>query len=321
MHAGVHGGTVRLGHVITQGIPQTLRRQPVGVEFARAGVLPDLFVHQRLRQAGRVLLVVTQLAEADDVDHHVLAELHAVFERQLRGQHHGLRIVAIDVQYRRLDAFDDVGAIQRGSQVTRVGGGEADLVVDDQVHRAAGGVTAGLRQRQGFLVHALPGKCRIAVHQHRQNLAAAGVTAAIHAGAHRTFDHRVDDFQVRRIERQRQVNGAARRGHVGTETLVVLHVTSGQVLGSGVVELGKQITGHLAQGVDEHVQATPVGHADDDLLNAFGARLLDQLVDCGDEALAAFQRKALLPDKLGVQEALKPFGGGQPVENVLLPFG
>ena len=37
------------------------------------GMLGDLLVHQRLRQRRRVLLVVAELAEADDVDHDVLA--------------------------------------------------------------------------------------------------------------------------------------------------------------------------------------------------------------------------------------------------------
>jgi hypothetical protein len=52
---------------------------------------------------------------------------------------------------------------------------------------------------------------------------------------------------------------------------VVLHVTGRQVFGSGVVEFGKQVLGHLAQGVDQHVQAAAVGHADHDFLHALGA--------------------------------------------------
>jgi hypothetical protein len=58
---------------------------------------------------------------------------------------------------------------------------------------------------------------------------------------------------------------------VGAEALVVLHVTGGQVFGRGVVELGEQVLGHLAQRVDQHVQAAAVGHADHDFLHALGA--------------------------------------------------
>jgi hypothetical protein len=149
---------------------KALRRQLVGVQLARAGVLGDLAVHQRLRQRRRVLLVVAELAETDDVDHHVLAELHAVVQRHLRSQHHGLGIVAVDVQHRRIDHLDHVRAVQRGAAVARVAGGETDLVVDDDMHRAAGGIATGLRQRQRLHHDALAGKGRVAMHQHRQHL-------------------------------------------------------------------------------------------------------------------------------------------------------
>jgi hypothetical protein len=221
--------------------------------------------------ARRVLLVVAQLAEADDVHHHVLAELHAVLQRQLGGQHHGFGIVAVDVQHRRLDHLDDVGAVQRGAHVARVAGGEADLVVDDDVHRAAGGVAAGLRQRQRFLTTPWPAKAASPCTSTGSTCLPLLVAAAVHARAHRAFHHRVDDFQVRGVERQRQVHRAAGGGHVGAEALVVLHVTGGQVFGGGVVELGEQVLGHLAQRVDQHVQAAAVGHADHDFLHALGA--------------------------------------------------
>ncbi|KAF1068613.1 MAG: hypothetical protein GAK39_03321 [Variovorax sp.] len=225
------------------------------------------------------------------------------------------------MQHRRLDHLDDVGAVQRGARVARVAGGEADLVVDDDVHRAARGVATGLGQRQGFLVHALAGEGCIAVHQHGQHLLAVRVVAAVHARAHRAFDHGVDDFQVRGVEGQRQVDGAACGGHVGAEALVVLHVARGQVLGGGVVELGEQVLGHLAQGVDQHVQAAAVGHADHDFLHALLAGSVDELVHGDDEALATFERKALLADVLGVQVALEAFGSRQAVEDALFPAG
>jgi hypothetical protein len=57
--------------------------QLVGVQLARARVLRDLLVHQRLRHHRLVLLVVAELAEADDVDDDVLVELLPVVERDL----------------------------------------------------------------------------------------------------------------------------------------------------------------------------------------------------------------------------------------------
>ncbi len=174
-------------------------------------------------------------------------ERHSVFQSQLRAQHHGFGVVAIHVQHRRLDHLDDVGAVQRGAAVARVAGGETNLVVDDYVHGAARGVATGFGQRQSLHDHALAGKGRVAMHQHGQHLQTLGVATAVHTRAHRAFNHRVDDFQVRGVEGQRQVHRAARRGDVGAEALVVFDVAAGQFFRRGVVKLGEQVGRHLAQ--------------------------------------------------------------------------
>ena len=153
------------------------------------------------------------------------------------------------------------------------------------MHRAARGVATGLRQRQRLLNHALPCKSSVAVYQHRQHLLALGVATAVHAGAHRAFDHGVDDFQVRGVESQTQMHRAAGRGHVGAKALVVFHVARSQLFGGGVVKLGEQICRLFAHGVDQHVQTAPVGHADHDLLHAALSGGLDQFIHGGDEAL------------------------------------
>ena len=157
-------------HVITQGLAHSLRTQTFRIQLARTRVSRNLFVHQRLRQTWRVLFVVSQLAKASDVNHHVLAESHAVFKRQLGCQHDDFRIVGIHVQHRCFDHFDDIGAKRRRAHVTRVRGGETDLVVDDDVDSPARGVTPGLGQCQRFLVNALSAESRISMHQHRQYL-------------------------------------------------------------------------------------------------------------------------------------------------------
>ncbi len=320
--AGFHRGAVGLDHVVRARLAQRATAdQLVAVHLAGAGVLTDLLVHQRLGHRRRVLLVVAELAEAHDVDHHVLVELLTIVQGQLGGQHDGFRIVAVDVQHRGFDHLDHVRAVQRRAGVARVGGGETDLVVDDDVDRAAGVVPACLGQRQRFHHDALAGKRRVAVHLHGQHLHALGVTTAVHPGLDRALDHRVDDFQVRGVERQREVDGAASGGHVAREALVVLHVASGQVLGSGVLELGEQVLGLFAQRVDQHVQAATVGHADDDFLHALFAGALDELVHRGDEGLTALQRKTLLADVFGVEESLQTFCGCQALENVLLLLG
>ncbi len=189
--------------------------QTFGVQRARAGMLVDVAIHERLGDQRLVLFVVPQLAETHHVNHHVLAEMHAEVERKLGDTQHRLRVVPIHMEDRRIDHLRHIGAIQRGAGVARVRRGETDLVVDDDVHRAAGTEAARLRQVERLLIHALAGKGGIAVQQHRQHLLALMILAPMLARAHRTFHHRIDDLQMRRIEGQRDVHGPARRADVG----------------------------------------------------------------------------------------------------------
>ena len=143
-----------------------------------------------------------------------------------------------------------------------------------------------MRQRQGFLVDALSPKSRVAVHQHGQHLAALGVTTAVHARTHRTLDHRIDDLQVRGVESQAQVNRSAGGRHVRAKALVVFDVACRQIFRGCVVKLGKHIGGQFAHGVDQHIQATAVGHANHHLLNAFDTGHVNQLVHGGNKAFS-----------------------------------
>ena len=68
---------------------------------------------------------------------------------------------------------------------------------------------------------------------------------------------------------------------VRREALVVLHVARGQLVRVLALELAEEVRRHLAERVDEHVQAAAVRHADHDLLHAVGARVLDQVSSIG----------------------------------------
>src|SRR5690606_2738999 len=142
--------------------------------------------------------------------------------------------------------LDDVGAIQRGTRVARVGSGEADLVVDDDVQGAARTVAARLGQVERFHDHTLAGKGCVTVHQHGQNLFAGLVATAVLTGARAALDHGVDDFQVRGVEGQRQVDGTSARGNVAGEAVVVLDVAVGEAFRVLAFEFCEQIAGHLA---------------------------------------------------------------------------
>jgi hypothetical protein len=102
---------------------------------------------------------------------------------------------------------------------------------------------------------------------------------------------------------------------------VVLHVTGRQVIDVLAFEFGEQVSRHLAQRVHQNVQTSAVSHADDDFLHAGSARVAHDFVHRRNEALAAFQRKALLADVLRVQKTLEPFRRRQALKNVLFLVG
>ena len=62
-------------------------------------------------------------------------------------------------------------------------------------------------------------------------------------------------------------------------------------------------------------------HADHALFDAAYAALLDQVIEQRDEAVAAFEREALLADVLRVQVALEAFGGRQLPQDAALLLG
>ena len=171
--------------------------QRLDVELAHAAPLGDRLVHQRLGVAGIVALVVAVAAVADHVDDDVLVERLAVFERQLGNAHARLGVVAVDVEDRRLHRLGDIAAVQRAARVLRAGG-EADLVVDDQVDGAADAVALDVAHRQALGDHALAGERGVAVDQDRQRRERAGRIDAVLHGAHHAQHDRVDRFEVAR---------------------------------------------------------------------------------------------------------------------------
>ena len=85
------------------------------------------------------------------------------------------------------------------------------------------------------------------------------------------------------------MNWATRCRDITRKALVVFHIASGEVVCVLALELGEKVCGHLAQGVDQHIQAATVGHANDHLLNARHACKLNEFIHAGNEALAALQ--------------------------------
>ena len=264
-------------------------------------------VHDRLRERGVVELVVTVAAETHQVHEHVALEAHPVLDRERGGLERSLRVVGVDVEHRRVLDARDVGGVARRPHVLGRGR-ETDLVVDDQVERAADLVRPQLRERERLRDDALAGEPRIAVEEHREAAAAGRVAHVILARAHRPEHHRVHELEVAGVEVEIQVERTTAAGGVGAGIAhVVLDVAVPlDVLGQEAgLELAEDRLEGLAQDVGQHVEPPAVRHADDDLLGAGAGRDLDQRVEHRDERRGALEREALLARVAQVEELLE----------------
>ncbi len=122
----------------------------------------------------------------------------AVLYRQVHTVHHRLGVVAVDVQHGRVHDFGHVGAVNTGSRVLKVGR-ETNLVVDDEVDRAARVVAGEARHLRHFVHNALARHGGVAVDQHGQYSVVVAVVHPVSPGADEAFHHRVYCFEVRGV--------------------------------------------------------------------------------------------------------------------------
>ena len=189
-------------------------------------------------------------------------------------------------------------------------------------------------QAEAFGNDALAGKGRIAVQQQRQHLGAIDLggldPAAVHGrelvllGARLAEHHRIDDLEVRGVGGQRQVDLVAvelavrGRAEVILDVARAFHVVGGE---RPALELVEDRAQRLAHDLGQHVEAAAVGHAEDDLLHAERAAALDDLLQRGQQGLAAVETEALRARVLDVEELLEALGLDQLVEDRLLALG
>ncbi len=197
--------------------------QNLGVQLAHRPLGLDALVHERLGVARVVPLVVAVPAVADEVDDDVLVEPLAERERQPSGPHAGLGVVAVDVEDRRLDHLGHVGRVHRRPGGFRRGG-EAELVVDDDVHRAADPIAGEAGEVQRLGDDALAGERGVAVDEqredgvvvdpadHRRRRAVGRRGQPVLLGPGHALDDRVDGLEVRRVRRHRDRAGPGRSG-------------------------------------------------------------------------------------------------------------
>ncbi len=153
-------------------------------------MLFDLFVHHRVGEHRLVAFVVTKAAVADNIQNDVLVELLTEFGGHTGSMHNCFWVVAVDVENRCLDHQRDVGGVGAGAAKVRRCR-KADLVVHDDMHRAAGFVTFQAGQAEAFCNDTLARECRIAMQQNAHDAFAINVAFLILLGADFADDHRV----------------------------------------------------------------------------------------------------------------------------------
>ena len=201
-----------------------LGNELLGVDLEGRLVQADFLVHHRLGERGLVAFVVAEPAIAKHVDDHRLMEFLPEFDRDLRGIDDGFGIVAIDVNDRRPDHFRGIRRIGRGPRIAWRGG-EADLIIDDEVNRPSGSVSLEPGKTETFGDHALTRKRRVAMNEERQHFRAFDdIVQLILLGAHLAEDDGIDDLEMRRVRGQRKVDPVVVEVAVGRGAQMIFDV-------------------------------------------------------------------------------------------------
>eukprot|EP00760_Papus_ankaliazontas_P000624 PhM_4_TR10153/c1_g1_i1/m.7831 len=199
---------------------------------------------------------------------------------------------------------------------------EANLVVDDDVHRAADFVVIEVAQPHGLVAHALPGEGSITVDEDSHDFAPSLVLLVVLLGAGLAADDGVDSLEVGRVRQQLNVDGLLRAGvAVEGDAEVVLDITALVLLislgGLLALELEEDLRNVLAANVCKDVEAAAMCHADDEALDPSVGGFVDDLVDQGDQRLGTVKTEALRGGILGMEELLEALGDGEVLQRVV----
>ena len=302
--------------------------QILGVQLANGRMVLDPLVHERLRVGRLVTLVVAEAPVADDVHDDVALELGAVGHRQADRGQRALGIVGVHVDDRRVEALGDVARVPRRALLVRVRR-EADLVVRDDVERAAGRVAVEPHEVQGLRDDPLAGEGRVPVDEERHRggriVAQLRLVEAGLQRARRPDDDRVDRLEVARVRREQHLDLAVLRQADALRAVVVLHV-AGAALGVVRDRLERPLALELLEDhlvrtterVGDDVQPAAVRHAEHDVLRAAGGGELERLVEHRDHHVEPRERERLLAEEHAAQVRLQALGLGEAVEKTLL---
>ncbi len=114
----------------------------------------DCLVHERLRERRFVALVVAMSSVPDQVDQEILVKFLSVCCRYPAGFYARSRVVGVDMNYRDLKPFRKVAGVPCASRLVWRGG-VSQLIVRDNVYRAAGRVPFKAREVESLCYYPL----------------------------------------------------------------------------------------------------------------------------------------------------------------------
>ena len=240
----------------------------VGLE--RRARLLHAVVEERLREHRLVCLVVAVLPVAPHLDDDVVAERLAPVDRKLRGPRARLGVVAVHMEHGTFEALRAVGAVVAAEGVARIGG-EADLVVDDHMDRAADGVAVEVHHVEALGHDALTRERSVAVDEDRHDHLALGVAHQALLAAAAAHHDAVHELEVRRVRRKHHAELLPRRGRLLVRVAhVVLHIAAARRERGRprLVKLCEDLLQVLADDVREHIETPAVRHAERELTDA-----------------------------------------------------
>src|SRR5581483_3483662 len=287
--------------------------------------LPDRFavgnrlVKLRLREGRFVAFFVTEPAVRVHVYGHVAFEGRAEIHCQPHHLRHGFGVFAIHMEDRPLHHLGHIGRVRTRAPLLRRSG-ESDLVVDDNMQRAADRVTGQPMKIQRFLDNALAREGGVAVNQEGHPAAALHVAGAILLGARAAERHGIHELEMTRVETERQMDFLAGGAlPVGAVAEVIFHVAAPDIqMRIGFRELAKNLFRALADDVCEHVQPSAMSHAQLDFLDALFTGLLDGQIEQRNETLRTFERKTFCAHELAADEFLNGDSVREPREDAEL---
>ncbi len=323
-HRLVRGSDLLIQRIHLRGGDHALVHEARAPHLTRRRVRLHLLVEQRLRVRRLVALVVAPAPVPDEVHEEILSEPRAVRHGDPHRDHARLRIVRVHVDDRHLEALGHVARVPRRARVDGIRG-ETDLVVHDQMQRAAHAVPAEAREIERLRHDPLAREGGVAVDADRHDRAfvARGTVLRIALPrASRALQHRIHDLQVAWVRHQRHAHFAGRRLARALEAEMVLHVAGRGAAEVTVpsLELAEDQRERLPQHVREHADAATVRHRDRDALRARRDRRVDGRVQHGHECVRTLDREALVAHEGAAEEAFESVHLGEAAQHRGLLF-